>query len=323
MFKFRVLKFQVYTCRLTSFISPNRPETKSLEKVEIEKPINGIVDVELNPVAQLSLTSNRDYDLDLELTAVVTETLTKKNFSSTSYLNMVEDNVKMEVLNGDEQLKPGLPFEFQVKVVNRNDEPVVDTQNKVKLGYSFQLKDSANDSFIEKEYEIQNGLLERHVLDVPKNTTDLYIRATYKGRKYSVHHYSASSSKNDHFIQLNVLNKPNNKNVYKTGDKVEFEIRTTQPISNYTLMVVKQSNIVSANYKLKEPSTSEKLSIDVDHKLAPNFKVIVFYLTNENQIIGDQRTIEVSDLFRTPIDLQSSTNQTQPGEKVDITVKTR
>ena len=199
----------------------------------------------------------------------------------------------------------------------------MDTQNKVKLGYSFQLKDSANDSFIEKEYEIQNGLLERHVLDVPKNTTDLYIRATYKGRKYSVHHYSASSSKNDHFIQLNVLNKPNNKNVYKTGDKVEFEIRTTQPISNYTLMVVKQSNIVSANYKLKEPSTSEKLSIDVDHKLAPNFKVIVFYLTNENQIIGDQRTIEVSDLFRTPIDLQSSTNQTQPGEKVDITVKTR
>lgn len=291
--------------------------------MEIEKPINGVVDIDLNPVQQLSLTSNRDYDLDLELKAVVTETLTKKNFSTTSYFSMVEDNIKMEVLNMDEQLKPGLPFEFQVKVVNRNDEPINDTQNKVKLGYSFQLKDSPNDTFVEKEYEIRNGLLERHVLEVPKKTTDLYVRATYKGRKYSVHHYSASSSKNDHFIQLNVLNKANNKNVYKTSEKVEFEIRTTQPISNYTLMVVKQNNIVSTNYALKSASTSEKLSIDVDHKLAPNFKVIVFYLTNENQIIGDQRSIEVADLFLTPIDLQSSTNQTQPGEKVDITVKTR
>ena len=304
------------------FIS-NRPETKSLEKVEIEKPINGNVDVELNPVQQLALTSNRDYDLDLELNAVVTETLTKKNFSATSYLTMVEDNVKMEVLNPDEQLKPGLPFEFHVKVVNRNDEPITDAQNKVKMGYSFQIKNVLNDKFIEKEYEIQNGMLERVALEVPKNTTDLYVRATYKGRKYSIHHWSASSSKNNHFIQLNLLNKPNEKNVYKTGQKVEFEIRTTQPISNYTLMVVKQNNIVSTNYALKDASTSEKLSIDVDHKLAPNFKVIVFYLTNENQIIGDQRSIEVSDLFLTPIDLQSSTNQTQPGEKVDITVQTR
>ena len=304
------------------FIS-NRPETKSLEKVEIEKPINGNVDVELNPVQQLALTSNRDYDLDLELNAVVTETLTKKNFSATSYLTMVEDNVKMEVLNPDEQLKPGLPFEFHVKVVNRNDEPITDAQNKVKMGYSFQIKNVLNDKFIEKEYEIQNGMLERVALEVPKNTTDLYVRATYKGRKYSIHHWSASSSKNNHFIQLNLLNMPNEKNVYKTGQKVEFEIRTTQPISNYTLMVVKQNNIVSTNYALKDASTSEKLSIDVDHKLAPNFKVIVFYLTNENQIIGDQRSIEVSDLFLTPIDLQSSTNQTQPGEKVDITVQTR
>lgn len=300
-----------------------RPETKSLEKVEIEKPINGNVDVELNPVQQLALTSNRDYDLDLELKAVVTETLTKKNFSTTSYMSVVEDNVKMEVLNHDEQLKPGLPFDFQVKVVNRNDEPIAESQNKVKMGYSFQLKNDTNDKFEEKEYEIQNGLLEPVNLEVPENATDLYVRATYKGRKYSIHHWSASSSKNGHFIQLNMLNKPNNKNVYKTGQKVEFEIRTTKPISNYTLMVVKQNNIVSTSYKLKSESTSEKLSIDVDHKLAPNFQVIVFYLTNENQIIGDQRSIEVSDLFLTPIGLQSSTNQTQPGEKVDITVQTR
>lgn len=89
-------------------------------------------------------------------------------------------------------------------------------------------------------------------------------------------------------------------------------------------MILKQGNIVRAtNYQLKNPSTSEKLTIDVDHKLAPQFKVVVFYITNGNEIIGDQKTIDVEDLFLTPIDIQSSTNQTQPGEKVDITVKTR
>jgi len=89
-------------------------------------------------------------------------------------------------------------------------------------------------------------------------------------------------------------------------------------------MIIQQNgkNTLTKNYELKEPSTKEKISIDVDHKLAPSFKVIVFYLTNENEIIGDQKSIEVEDLFLTPIDLKSSTNQTQPGEQVDITVKT-
>ena len=300
------------------------PETKSLEKVEIEKPINGLVDIDLNPAQQLSLSSTRDYDLEIELTAVVTETLTKKNFTATSYLTMIEDNVKVEVIDTNEQLKPGLPIELAVKIVNRNDEPITDDKNKLKLGYSFSLKDDdKNEKFTEQEYAVKNGLIDNLKLDVPKNASDLYLRATYKGRKYSVHHFQASTSKNNHFIQLSVQNKKNNKAVFKTGEKVEFEIRSTYAINNYTLMVLKQGHIVTTNYILRTPSTNEKLSIDVEHKLAPSFKVVVFYLTSDNQVIADQKSIEVEDLFLTPIDLQSSTNQTQPGQNVSVSVKSK
>jgi len=311
------------------YFYPNResrfwPKTKSLEKIEIEKPINGIVDVELNPVQQLALTSTRDYDLEIELIAVVTENLTKKNFTQRSYLSLAEEDVRIEVINADEKLKPGLPIEVQLKVVKRDDEPVIDNLNKVKLGYSFNFKDKINEDFIEQEYTIQNGLIEGFKIDVPKNVTDLYIRGEYKNHKYSIHQFQTSNSKSGHFIQLYVSNQKNYKNIFKTGEKVDFELRSTSPISYYTLMIIQQNgkNTLTKNYELKEPSTKEKISIDVDHKLAPSFKVIVFYLTNENEIIGDQKSIEVEDLFLTPIDLKSSTNQTQPGEQVDITVKT-
>lgn len=297
------------------------PEQKSIEKVVIEKPINGNVDVELNPVQQLSLVSNRDNEIELELIAFVTETLTNKNFSATSHVNLVEDNVKVEVVDTSEELKPGLPIELAIKIVNKNDEPITDTKNKIKLGYSFNIKDLENDKFIDQEYEVNNGLIQLK-LDVPKNATDLFLRALYKERKYSIHQFQASQSKSGDFIQLGVLNKQNNRNSYKTGQKAEFEIRSTFPLSNYTLMVLKQNNIVSSKYNLKTPSSSEKLSIDVTHELAPSFKVAVFYLTNDNQIISDQKTIDVEDLFLTPIDLKASTNQTQPGENVDITVQT-
>lgn len=296
------------------------PETRSLEKVEIEKPINGVVDVELSPVQQLSLSSARDYDLDLELEAVVTETLTKKNFTATSYLTIVEDNVKMEVVDSNLELKPGLGVEIAIKVVDKNDDPIDDAQNKVQLGYSFSIKNNNSEKFIVQEYTIRKGLIDDLKLEVPLNATDLFIRAMYKGRKYSIHHYQTTVSKSGRFIQLNVLNKQTG---FKTGQKVDFELRSTHPIAGYTLMILKQNNIVSTtNYALKSESTSEKFSIDLEHKLAPSFKVAVFYLTNDNEIISDQKTVDVDDLFQTPIDLQSSTNQTQPGEMVDITVKT-
>jgi len=191
------------------YFYPNResrfwPKTKSLEKIEIEKPINGIVDVELNPVQQLALTSTRDYDLEIELIAVVTENLTKKNFTQRSYLSLAEEDVRIEVINADEKLKPGLPIEVQLKVVKRDDEPVIDNLNKVKLGYSFNFKDKINEDFIEQEYTIQNGLIEGFKIDVPKNVTDLYIRGEYKNHKYSIHQFQTSNSKSGHFIQLYV-----------------------------------------------------------------------------------------------------------------------
>jgi len=111
---------------------------------------------------------------------MVTERLTSRQQNATTSITLHKHDYKLEFIKGSDAFKPGLPYQFTIKVARQDDVPVSDPNPaalQVKYGYSYN-----HDEYETMTYSVPPNGLVTVILRPPSNDSIviLGLEATYK-----------------------------------------------------------------------------------------------------------------------------------------------
>lgn len=104
-------------------------------------------------------------------------------------------------------------------------------------------------------------------------------------------------------------------------------IFTDDNITYLTYHVIAKGNIVDSDtIKLPESSVDAKtyqIVFKAKMEMMPHAKIVVFYLTQDGELISDASEIEFEEDLENHVDIELSKNEVLPGDDLHISVNTR
>src|SRR5207248_1475666 len=105
------------------------------------------------------------------------------------------------------------------------------------------------------------------------------------------------------------------KSCIKIGDQINLELKATEPIGTLFYQIMGLGNILLTDGVAEITSSSASVSIKVTEAMAPKTRVVAFYIRKDNQeIVADAINLHVEGVFKTPVTVDTSSKQSQPGE---------
>ncbi|XP_052795659.1 CD109 antigen-like isoform X2 [Mya arenaria] len=149
-------------------------------------------------------------------------------------------------------------------------------------------------------------------LDIPNDVTRVSIVADYD----NVDAYKSlrkSHSPSDTYLQLLMRTKN-----AETGGTADIEIRSMDPhqtVASYQVM--SKRNIVQTG-KVSLVATVWQLPLTAD--MAPNVKVIVYYIRPDGEVVADAVSFNVEGIFENEVTVDFDQTRVEPGAEVTLTV---
>ncbi|XP_067663329.1 CD109 antigen-like [Haliotis asinina] len=130
--------------------------------------------------------------------------------------------------------------------------------------------------------------------------------------KYVRKSYSLSGS----YIQLTVPDAQ-----ARVGDNMEFQLRSTKPITDFTYQVLSRGRIVAVqDVSLPTPSTSNVFAIRMTAEMAPNPQIVGYYQTIDGEIVADAISVKVDGTFDNNVRVEFDQRSVKPGTDVNLRV---
>lgn len=320
----------------------NNPDSKKVSKtVEVD----GKKPVEFDIEKELGLT-DKNSEREIKIFATFKEELTEKEQNATASVKIHITPHTIEMKKSSEKFKPGLPF-FVDAIVRYHDKkaPVSDKHNPLKFTTKFyydMIRNCTRNRHIsswnykkppqeyltenytcreEKNYEetkevfLENGISELKI-DVPANTTRIDVVAKYLETEGSSSYIRRAETASNEFIQI----KTATENPI-LSQKVKIDVLATSPLKQITYQVIGKGDIVLSETVAVDDKRNFQIEFTPTLAMVPKAKVVVFYITDDGEIISDFTKIEFANELRNFINIELSNNQTKPGEELDIVVK--
>jgi CD109 antigen len=256
---------------------------------------------------------------------------------------------KIDLTKSSDQFKPGLPFSI-IAFVNFHDKqvPVSDKLNPVEFttvfyydvmrictrrrngrSEDFDFDESEFDeSYVPKPYECReeknfeekkevflvNGMAKIDI-EMPSNTTKFKVFAKYLETENMLWNIEKAETENDEYIQAKLATENP-----VLSQKVKINVLANKPMKRLTYQVLSKGGVVSSE-TLSVPDT-KTFVFEFTPSLAmiPQVKVVVYYITDDGEIISDSLDIEFGNELRNFVGIELSKGQAKPGEDLDITV---
>lgn len=157
--------------------------------------------------------------------------------------------------------------------------------------------------------------------DTPINATQLTVKA------WSVKPFEVSTSKwlnkatspSNTFLQMNVgTEKP------KVGTEFKVTAISTEAMPALTYQIFAKGVLLETHVVPAPPnySSSVEFSFMVTRMMTPTLSLVAFYVREENhEVVVDAQSLSVDGLFQSPMSIEFSKMEAEPGDKVDVTVK--
>lgn len=320
-------------------------DTRPLQQAQFRsKLINGSTDIEVDVVKELKQTREL-FEREIEFFALVEEDLTGRKYNKTQVIKIFDKSVKIEQLNGHNTFKPGLSHLIQLKVAYQDDTPVEDNGPELELKLNF----------LGQTFEVAKlkpvGGLAQHQIDVPRNITRpnwqgrfvepsmIDMVAQYRGQKHYLAPMFAYKSQSGQYMQISLPQiagsvrylAPSGESRRQTAsssarvnEDLRVQVRATEPMQQVSCQGVARGDIVWALSRSAKNATSFEFDVQVDPRMAPEARIICYYIRSENkEIIADATSVQVSGLNRNPVKLSLSRDEAKPGQEVELSVLTK
>uniref|UniRef100_A0A8D2M0I6 CD109 antigen n=1 Tax=Varanus komodoensis TaxID=61221 RepID=A0A8D2M0I6_VARKO len=277
------------------YYGKKRTITKTLE-------INGSVNFALDSLEMKNITYiDWEEYMPVEITAVVTESLTGiSQNSSTTVFPKLHDYL-LEFSEYSRVLKPSLDFFATVS-------------HSVNFCYvNVILKYRRNASIQQRSYPVPaNGLvqIEFPVPEISSFYKLLLFQAEYMEIETSVTVYEISYSASMTYVLIKKT--PQN---LKVGTPLELNVQSNRPVKEISYMVMSKEQIVAVG---KKKSTT--FTLTPEHSWVPTASIIAFYVSDNGEVISDALSVPVQPVFKNQVNMYWNKNKAGPSEEVTLKI---
>ncbi|CAC5388514.1 CD109 [Mytilus coruscus] len=278
------------------------------------------------------MINNRNYITSgrtLKVEANVTESLTHITLSGKDSVKFYAHAEKIEFLQSNPNtFKPGLPYTAYMRVARQDDTPVTGAKSSVVVHttVTYQLPEPSptpkyyyypqtkNYAITDRSFTVPDSGVVPIQVDIPDNATSISLRATY-GTLSSYKTLSKSYSPSESYIQLFLRSSH-----LKAGSGANFEIQSTQAVTSLVYQVLSRGVIVGAGTVNGGNKKTVPFSIAVNSKMAPNARIVVYYVKTDGEIVTDSISFDVEGVFNNQVSISFDKTKAQPGDPVNVQV---
>lgn len=260
----------------------------------------------------------------IRVEANVTEDINKITLNGSSRVQFFNQAVKLEFLQSNPAtFKPGLPYTGYVKVSQQDGTPMTGMRHKVNISTQVDFKlpmpattptpyyyQHYKTKYLPNQlYSIPDTGIVALQFNVPVNACNLYLHATYD----SVAAYSSLSksySPSNNYIQLFLRSTH-----LQAGQMANFAIMATEVFSSAVYQVMSRGSVVSTGQ-----ITRTSFDILITDKMAPNARLIVYYVRADGEIVTDSISFDVDGAFLNQVSIDFDRAKAQPHENVSVIV---
>nr|UCK81477.1 CD109 antigen-like protein [Arenicola marina] len=272
----------------------------------------------------------------------VTETLTDKVMSKNATLPVKPQKYNVEIMDiTPESYKPGLAYTGYIQVAQADGTPPVPSDLMYPNGtalpciITINMQQPRNYSPPYESYGLYmpaktivqmqtvppSGLFSfSFVIDDEATGVDYNVRF----RDFSVYRYIQKfKSRDEAGIQVSLMNS---QGTIQVGELLTLGLKATQPTEHVFIELLSKGVMVQADMVSSENGPSQEhsymvqMTSDLAQLLAPNGRVVVWYVTENGEVISDSLDFTVEGAFSNDVSLSFSTNETRPGTSVSLTV---
>ncbi|CAL1532265.1 unnamed protein product [Lymnaea stagnalis] len=305
-----------------------RPDTcvdSAVKTTQISFEVNGESSFTI-PKEDLQRSVNVFDGSDIRVTAFVTETTTGIRLNGSSVVKFYRNEFQVKFLDKTPNVfKPGLPYTAFIQVFSPDQMPPPGSNNVISAYTSVTYTETVPDQELYGTLKFtgtypfpgQNltlpasGLLPIDI-DVPKNATSINIKVTFGSVSVTKNVYR-TYSKSLNYIQLSLLDK----NV-KVCDDVRVNVVGTEPLRKLTYEVLSRGSILNTGRLDGKGDKEFTFTLNVTSSMAPTAHLVVYYDRNNDEIVADSLAFNVDGLFDNKVSIAFGTNETQPGDEVDV-----
>ncbi|XP_063436378.1 CD109 antigen-like [Mytilus trossulus] len=264
----------------------------------------------------------------LVVKANVTETLTDITFSVSEEVPFSDQAIKILFLPTTKTtFKPGLPYKIDAQLTEIDGSPITSYAQgilQIKV-FSKETIPSTTPQYYygpsihsytlsDIHLNVSTAGIISELIDIPDNATKIQITISFDNiAKYmEVQKYLSASNS---FIQLNVQSKQ-----IMTGDKVEFSIQSTRPLSSVVVQLLVHGNILYSNIINGTQQKTINFSITISKNMGPECTVIAYFVRQDGEIVIDHALIHVGSIFGNQVSIRFNKSEAKPGDNVTISI---
>ncbi|KAG5667283.1 hypothetical protein PVAND_015269 [Polypedilum vanderplanki] len=313
------------------------------QKVSKSVDVDGEKFVEFDIKDDLKIT-DYSHECTVKLEAVYTDTLSKKEVKAETKVTIHVTPYKLELKKSSEKFKPELPF-YITAIVKAHDKnaPITDEKNPLKFVVTSyyevlkRIKANPNEIIAGKrmkageDYEcweenfrehrenvsLVNGVAKLNV-QIQKDIKYFHVKATYLENEEEINHIEkAESDSNEYLVARLATENPKLNEIFK------IEVLATTELQRLSYNVFGRGKLIESNSVAVENSKTHTLEIKSTVMMIPKAYIVVYYLTNDGEIVSDKTEIEFGNELINYVDLSLSKETAKPGEDFEISVKTK
>ncbi|XP_062608191.1 CD109 antigen-like isoform X3 [Saccostrea cucullata] len=287
---------------------------------------NGEAKFTLSGLSTLNKYLNERY---ITVEANVTESLTKITLNGKGKIQFHQHAEKIEFLaSNPNTFKPGLPYTAYVRVTRQDGSPIMGTKKSVVIHETVTAElpppsttpryywgpQTMNYKLDDQTFTLPDTGVVAIQVQVPENATSLSLRAQYD-QVTSYKSLQKSYSPSDSYMQLFLRSTS-----LRAGNVANFEVQSTQGLQKLTYQILSRGSIVHTGSVDGNDRTSLTFSVALTDKMAPNARIVTYYVRSDGEIVTDSISFNVDGVFQNQVSLSFDKTKAQPGENVNVRV---
>uniref|UniRef100_A0A8C4RNQ4 CD109 molecule n=1 Tax=Erpetoichthys calabaricus TaxID=27687 RepID=A0A8C4RNQ4_ERPCA len=216
-------------------------------------------------------------------------------------VNIINAEYNLEFIQKPTVLRPSLNFTTYLKISFYDGQPLSEEEIGRNVTFSisqslfsnswraFQMTESVQIQNIQSEIP-KNGIIKLEFpLDI--NITSLTIKANFSGAEQTLSVFNVLNSPSHSYLKLHVES---------------LHIKVT--------VLSKGNTILAGN------SSATSFSLTATYSWAPVASVLVYYVRDDGEVVGDQVQISITNIFQNKVNLSWSNKHVQPSNAVSLQV---
>ncbi|CAB4017257.1 CD109 antigen-like, partial [Paramuricea clavata] len=251
----------------------------------------------------------------------VTEDLTGKTYFGTTKVAIRKTDVVLTFPEANpKSFKPSVPFQILLRATRPDNTPLVNQTVRVQILESLAgFRSPDEDGNWTSYYTDENGYLSFNLkVSNDINSVNIFAETVGKNgekgtsRKYLRRFKSPSRT----FLQLKT-----ERYAVQAGEDIIFNMTTTEAISTLNYLVLSKGNIIHSSFlSYSSNVTSATLKIASTRNMSPSVNIVVYFVRADGEIIADSLKVTVNGAFENMVSVKFSSEQTKPGEAVNVNV---